>query len=211
VITTPESGLRFDAFKKPVKNPNRSPWAWPVFFAIESLLIALGCATLLGCVHTSRVATSGPEIVGAPQFSNQVRQALLVLQTRDAEAYDIVTKYVGRIKQGERSGMWAYKNPPTYEMATNTALYSVTWCAATIAHDSFHSMLYHECQRTNHGSVPDAVWTGKEAEKQCMKHQLAVMERIGAPAAELEHARKEADGNYVKDKETWQDYRERKW
>ncbi|MGH7970605.1 MAG: hypothetical protein ACREIC_17910 [Limisphaerales bacterium] len=134
-----------------------------------------------------------------------------LLRHRDIEAYRILTNYVGRIKESERSGMWAAATPPTYEMSDKTALYSLTWCAATIAHDSFHSKLYHDYKRGHAGPVPDLEWTGVAAEQQCMKHQLDVMKRIGAPKPELEHARAEADGHYVKDNETWEDYRKRSW
>ena len=152
-----------------------------------------------------------PQIVGSPQFTNQVYQALLLLKTNDPGAWSIVTNYVGRIAEGKHSGMWAYKNPPTYEMSDRTALYSVTWCAATIAHDSYHSKLYHDYKKSHSGSVPDDVWSGVKAEQVCMKHQLAVMERIHSPAAELQHARQNADGNYVKKKDSWQDYQKRDW
>jgi len=135
---------------------------------------------------------------------------MLLLKAKDRDAYAIVTNYIGRIQHGERSGMWAYKTPPTYEMGDATAFYSLTWCAATIAHDSFHSKLYHEYLKA-HDAVPDSVWIGKTAERQCMKHQLAVMKRIGATQWEIEHAQKQADGHYAKDNETWDDYEKRKW
>jgi len=151
------------------------------------------------------------EIMGSVPFSNQVHQAMALLKAQDAEAYAIVTNYVGRIREGEPSGMWAYSTPPTYQMSDTNAFYSVTWCAATIAHDSFHSKLYHDYHPKAGRGVPDAAWTGTEAERRCMKHQLGVMRRIGAPRGELEHARRQADGHYVKDGETWQDYRSRKW
>src|SRR5256885_382047 len=57
------------------------------------------------------------EIVGSVRFSNQVHEALLLLQTKAPDDYRIVIKYIGRIQQGDHSGMWAYKRPPTYEMA----------------------------------------------------------------------------------------------
>ena len=152
-----------------------------------------------------------PEIVGSARFSNQVHQALLLLSTRDPDAYKILTDFVGRIQEGERSGMWVYRNPPTYEMSDKTAFYSLTWCAATIAHDSFHSKLYHDSQKEHGDSVPDSAWTGKVAEQQCMKHQLDVMGRIGAPKSELDYALSQADGHYVKEHETWQDYQQHKW
>lgn len=152
-----------------------------------------------------------PEIVGSLRFSNQVYQAVLLLRSRDSNAYSIVTNYVGRIQQAERSGMWADKKPPTYEMSDVTAFYSVTWCAATIAHDSFHSKLYHEYRKTHSGAVPHEVWKGRAAERLCMSHQLDVMEHINASKLEIDHAKKQADGNYVKDKETWEDYKKRNW
>jgi len=152
-----------------------------------------------------------PEIVGSLQFSNQVHQALILLQTRDTNAYAIVTNYIGRIAQGQQSGMWAYKNPPTYEMGDSTTFYSLTWCAATIAHDSFHSKLYHDYGRTNAGVVPDNVWTGKAAEQQCMAHQILVMQHIGASKREIDHAKSQADGHYAKENETWEEYKKRTW
>jgi hypothetical protein len=151
------------------------------------------------------------EIVGSAKFASQINDALALLKSKAPDAYMIVTNYVKRIKQGERSGMWAYKTPPTYEMEDRTAFYSLTWCAATIAHDSFHSKLYHDHQKTHDGPVPDAVWTGTAAEQQCMKHQLAVMKCIGATRREIDYATTQADGHYVKEHETWKDYEGRKW
>ena len=136
---------------------------------------------------------------------------MILLKVRDSDAYAIVTNYVGRIQEGEHSGMWAYNTPPTYEMTDATAFYSLTWCAATIAHDSLHSKLYHDYQRVHGGKVPDDVWIGRTAEQQCMKHQLTVMNHIGATKWETDYAKNMADGHYVKDNETWGDYNNRKW
>jgi len=99
------------------------------------LALALILPFLQGCNHAR---SSETEIVGSTRFSAQVHQALILLKTQDPDAYAIVTNYVGRIEEGKISGMWAYKDPPTYEMSDLTAFSSVTWCAATIAHDSFH-------------------------------------------------------------------------
>lgn len=107
--------------------------------------------------------------------------------------------------------MWAYKTPPTYEIGDSTAFYSVTWCAATIAHDSFHSKLYHDYRKAHGGRVPDHVWTGRAAETECIKHQLLVMEHIGASNWETGYAKTQKDGHYVKDIETWEDYKKKRW
>ena len=107
--------------------------------------------------------------------------------------------------------MWAYRKPPTFEMSDATAFYSVTWAAATIAHDSFHSKLYHDYLKAHGGRVPPGVWTGIAAEQECTKHQLAVMKRIGASKHEIDHALTRMDGHYTKDGETWDEYRKRTW
>ncbi len=152
-----------------------------------------------------------PEVRGSERFQEQVRRALRLLQERDRDAYAIVTRHIGRIQEAERSGMWAQRTPPTFDLSGVTAFYSVTWCAAAIAHDSFHSKLYHDYRKEHGGEVPLDAWTGTAAEQQCMKHQLAVMERIGAPEREIEHARKMADGHFVKDNKDWEEYRKRSW
>jgi hypothetical protein len=170
--------------------------------------------------HTNDVSTplvappTEVAISGTPQFTNQVFQALALLLTKAPEAYTCVTNYMGKIEQGKKSGMWAYRNPPTYEMADQTAFYSVTWCAGSIAHDSFHSKLYHEYKAKHRGLVPDKVWTDVEAEKKCLQHQLAVLKKIGAPKSEIDHLEKMTgthhdtnnDGKY-----DWDDYQKRNW
>jgi hypothetical protein len=178
----------------------------PRFIFILTVSLAFG----FSLVH-DRANAAGPEIIGSMQYSNQVRQALLLLEARDTNAYAIVTNYIGQIKEGEHSGMEAYLTPPVYEMSDRTAFYSLTWCAATIAHDSFHSKLYHDYQKAHGDPVPDEIWTGRAAEQKCMKHQLAVMECIGATQNEMDWAKKQADGHYVKDNENWSDFNNRKW
>ncbi len=174
------------------------------------------CASLLACVlgFGNACFAAEPEIVGTARFTQQIKQALALLKTRDKAAYAIVEANVGRIQQGERSGMWAYKTPPTYEVSDKTAFASLTWCAATIAHDSYHSKLYHDylkAHKKQGATVPNAVWTGTGAEKKCMAHQIAVMKAIGAPQSEISYAQTQAGGQYVKDGANWADYKKRSW
>ena len=136
---------------------------------------------------------------------------MALLQERDPAAYEVVTNNVGRIEEGQPSGMWAEAKPPVYVMSDLTASYSVTWCAATIAHDSFHSKLFHDYQKTHRGLVPDSVWKGTAAEQQCMKHQIDVMRKLGASEHELSHAIAESDGHYVTNAGSWQEYKNRNW
>ena len=184
-----------------------------VTMRLRSPAIVLLPFVLTACFLAGAVTAFGSdvEIVGSAKFRSEIGEALALLKSKAPDAYVIVTDYVKRIEQGEHSGMWAYKTPPTYEMNDKTTSYSLTWRAATIAHDSFHSKLYHDYQKAHEGRVPDAVWTGTAAEEQCMKHQLAVMKLIGASKWEIDYATKQAAGHYVKDHETWEEFKRRKW
>ena len=151
------------------------------------------------------------EIVGSEQFTNRFHQALALLEARDPEAYTLVTNYIGRIREGKHNGMWASRTPPTYEVGASTATASVTWCAGGIAHESIHSKLYHDYKNTHDGPVPGTIWKGTEAEKICMQQQVAVLQHIGAPRFEVDYARTQADGHYVKASspdgiQTWDEY-----
>lgn len=178
-------------------------------FRTSTRVFAFALFAMLVCRPSSAVE---PEIVGSVQFSNQVVQALALLRDRDTNAYSIVTNFVGRIQEAESGGMVANATPPTFMLSIAAATSSITWCASVIAHDSFHSKLYHDYKRSIPVSfdsrlypdipkypveVPSDAWVGLEAEQKCMAHQIQVMERIGAPVLELGHAKQNADGHYV--------------
>ena len=156
----------------------------------------------------------GPKIVGDKQFTAHVESSLLLLQEKAPDAHAMVIKYIGSIEQGEQSGMWVEKQPPIFELNKNTALYSITWCAATIAHDSFHSKLYHEYKEKYPGPVPADVYSGQDAELKSIQHQIQVLKQIGAPQDEIKylnyqdglHQDVNKDGKY-----DWEDYYMRNW
>jgi hypothetical protein len=178
--------------------------------ALRSLQAAFFCIIL--CLPFENVLGSDVEIVGSAKFTDQIVNALALLKSKAPEEYAIVVTYVKRIEQGEHSGMWAYKTPPTYEMNDKTTFYSLTWCAATIAHDTCHSKLYHDFKATHEGSqVPVAIWTGTDAEKQCMKYQLKVMSLIDSPKNEFDYSKLQADGHYAGDNGSWNEYQHRSW
>ncbi len=87
----------------------------------------------------------------------------------------------------------------------------VSNCSAYQAIAACQCKLYHEYQKSHAGPAPDEVWTGIAAEQQCMKHQLSVMEHIGAPKPEIDYTKQQADGHYIKENENWQDYEKRNW
>ncbi len=129
-------------------------------------------------------------------------------------AYQKIETYVSIIQLGEHSGMWAYEDPPRYEVGTNTANSSIEWYASTIAHDATHSELYHQYIEHNGKPVPDSLWTGVEAERFCLAYQLEILRQIGGSAYEIEylssltgtHCDIDNDGDC-----DWDDYNKRDW
>ena len=108
------------------------------FLALASLLIVAN-----GCV-APRESRRFDNIVirGTSEFSDRVESALGLLKTNSPLGYATVTNYVRIIQQATHSGMRASSQPPQFDLNERTAFYSVTWCAGSIAHDSFHSKLF---------------------------------------------------------------------
>jgi hypothetical protein len=153
-----------------------------IFALAAVVLVVSGCRSP-GTSNTRRFDSLA--IRGTARFDEQVERALALLKTKSPLAYAVAANYVGIIQPGEHSGMRATQNPPVFELNERSAFHSVTWCAGVIAHDSFHSKLYHDHKNTHRGSVPRQVWTGHEAEMKCLEHQLQVLKEIGAPDGEI--------------------------
>jgi hypothetical protein len=56
------------------------------------------------------------------------------------------------------------------------------WYASTIVHDAGHAKLYLENRRRFlwFRYTPPGAWTGKEAERSCLRLQLAALDELGA-------------------------------
>jgi len=172
------------------------------------------CIYLSGCNHPLKPGGTGIEIRGSKAFVVQVDRSLKLLENKAPYAYEIIINNVGRIEQGEHSGMWANITPPTFELNDRTAFYSVTWCAGSIAHDSYHSKLYHDYKKIHSGPVPDIIWGGQNVELECIKHQINALKQIGAPKLEIDHCRQQDGSHYDINKDgkyDWDDYKKRDW
>ena len=154
-------------------------------------------------------------IVGSEAFIDHVRKALVLLQSKSPSGYPVVKKYIGRIKEGTTSGMYAYYNPPTFQMSAREALlnesnkdYALQWCASVIVHDAYHSKKYHDYQEA-HGHTPGSqpyppvyVWTGEAVERECIAFQKKVCGEIRAHKTIREYLEK-CDGRYCEARRNW--------
>lgn len=156
----------------------------------------------------------GVQIRGDKAFIEQVEHSLRLLREKSPDAFRLTQRFAPRIAQSSRSGMRAYADPPTFDLSPKTANYSDTWCAGSIAHDTYHSKLYHEYLDAHEGLVPDEEWSGKAKELECIHFQARVLREIGAPPSEITYV-DQLDGSHFDrngdGKETWIDYWLRDW
>jgi hypothetical protein len=154
------------------------------------------------------------DIIGTEVFIMQTSQALTLIKDKAPDAYLKIETYVGVIEQGEHSGMWAWENPPRYEVGQRTADSTTTWYASTIAHDAVHSELYHEYLAQNGEPVPDDAWASVEAERFCIAYQLKVLKEIDGPEYEIEYLESQTGTHCDVDNDgdcDWDDYDNRDW
>jgi len=133
---------------------------------------------------------------------------------RNLPHFPDIQRHVSVIKQGRRSGMWAQARHPTFVVGKRTWSHSALWYAGAIAHDAYHSKLYHDAKRgTAH--PPADCWTGPEAERKCLAFQIAALKALGADdatVAYLEKLRKNPTyQGHHKGWRSWRDYLRRRW
>ena len=108
------------------------------------------------------------EIQGDKNFINKTKSALKLLSR--SKTFQEIKKYLGKIKQTEKptTVMVPWEKPPTCEVG-QTYKSDIKWYASTIAHEAYHSYLYHNNQE----------YAGKNAEQNCVNIQIKVLEELG--------------------------------
>ena len=125
---------------------------------------------------TTRPLPPPPAITGDDGFIVHTERALAVLREKAPDAYIHITEWIDTIRQVQRgSGMDVVNK--TFLVGESTAHApgwpendQVVWYAGTIAHDSYHSLLYGE----------ESTFAGRDAELACLEFQLEVLEAIEA-------------------------------
>jgi hypothetical protein len=135
---------------------------------------------------------------------------------RSTPFFQEIQKYIAVIQAGSRSGMKAYARKPIYVVGKLTWQHSALWYAGTIAHDCYHSKLYHEAKANNQGRDPDPdTWTGTEAEKKCLAFQRQALEALNADGNIIAYVQelqeKPTYQGHTRGWRAWWDYLRRWW
>lgn len=124
------------------------------------------------------VHTGGLEIRGSAAFTVKTKEALTLLE--GSTTFTTISPYIAVIEESTRSGMMAWTEKPVYHVGSATWNRGAAWYAGTIAHDGYHSLLYHKAKKAGKGKVPPEAWTGKKAEQDCLRVQAEVLIEIKA-------------------------------
>ena len=124
--------------------------------------------------------------------------ALNLLKKKSPESYQEVERYIGIIEcVTAGSGMYPNETPPRFAVGNETRDAGTIWYAGAIVHDSNHSKLYNQYALAHPGQqVPPEVWTGKQAESECIDVQYKALQDIGADAATLQYLKSTINSNY---------------
>src|SRR5262249_18338512 len=130
-----------------------------------------------GCMAT---LIDGISVSGSPQFAYRTRQALEVLS--DSPTFATVKPFLAAIREARCSGLAVPWGRPTFEVGPRTWQARLVWYAGAIVHDAGHARLFRENRKRLLG-VPFTwpwAWTGVEAERVCLRLQLAALQDLGA-------------------------------
>jgi len=157
---------------------------------------------------------AGIRINGTAAFRARTREALQLLSSHSC--FEIVHGHVALIQQGTRSGMKAWAKQPTFTVGKPTWQHSVLWYAGAIAHDAYHSKLYHEAKRESGGERPGAdTWTGTDAERKCLRFQRQVLIGLNAEPMIIDYIDKQLENPAYQGRNqgwrAWLDYLQRWW
>lgn len=132
-------------------------------------------------------------------FIKAIHAALELLRTQAPEDYVFARRHVGlivEVKRWDDRGMLVMRDPPVANVHRRTVRHSKTWLASVLVHEACHRFQYlRGVERHGTKYPPSDEYYGQKAELECLRQQLAVLERLQAPAHEITHVR-DADGTH---------------
>ena len=138
----------------------------------------------------------------------QTEGALAFLEAQAPTHYEYVNQYIGKILCLESgSGMKVKWDPPTAKIGARTRGASELWYAGFLVHEACRSAQYHD-YLTEHGTarVPHDVYTGRDAEWECLQIQAAALEKMGAGARYVKDVLDSIESEYWKVPSGGRDY-----
>lgn len=123
---------------------------------------------------------NGMKITGTREFVDRTRAALELLH--ECPTYQIVRPFLRCICELPFSGLVANWGRPFFRVGERTWRAPLEWYASAIVHDAGHAKLFFQNRRRLLwiDFTSRETWTGKKAERYCLRLQLDALRELGA-------------------------------
>ncbi len=138
------------------------------------------------------------KIIGDNNCRDQVAGALENLRDHDEDAYQRVLGNIGIVEcSADGSGTFVWESPARIKLGQATRASGPVWLAGVMSHESCHAGQYKD-YRLSHpdSSVPTEIYSGAEAESQCLHLQYQTLSRVGSGKSTLEYVKQIAATSY---------------
>jgi hypothetical protein len=135
-------------------------------------------------------------------------QAIDLLKSKAPEWLDFVYKYIAIIEIADQgSGMYVWEVPPRCKIGLKTIEAGTIWYSSVLVHEANHSKQYTEYKsKYPSKKVPEEIYSGHDAESECLDVQYKVLEKLGASKETLDYVKNAINTDYWK-----VDYKNRWW
>lgn len=135
-------------------------------------------------------------IIGDSYCVSRTNESLDLLKNKAPIHYDTIVRYIGIVECAQSgSGIYVWENPPRALIGKAILDASVIWHAGGLAHEACHSKLYND-YKLNNSNVPIDVYSGRNAEAQCLDIQYDALSQIGASQWDLDYIKNVINTDY---------------
>jgi len=151
---------------------------------------ARGVGFLLRSLFQARSEVGGIEIRGRQAFCDQVAAALRLLRTEVPEAFALCQRHFDLVIMSRHSGVDVGMRPAIVMLGEPASTVSMAYLASDLAHEAMHCSLYRSySDRDPDRDVPAAIYSGEDAERQCLEYQISVLKQLGETDADASRLR----------------------
>jgi hypothetical protein len=138
------------------------------------------------------------KIIGEEDCVLKTNLALDVLQKKSPEDFQKVAENIGVVEcAADGSGTFVWENPARFKVGLATYRSDVLWYASTLVHESCHAKQYQNYLSSHPGGrVPPEMFSGADAENQCLLEQYNALTGLGAGQSFLDYTKKIARTSY---------------
>ncbi len=138
------------------------------------------------------------KIIGDLNCETKSIEAIELLRTKALKFYESTIKYIGKLEclpQG--SGVYSQEYPARIVLGETTLNAGSLWFATYLIHESCHVRLYKDYFENHpNESVPETVYSGKEAEVTCLDYQKEGAKELGADQSTIDYIEEQKNTNY---------------